>query len=111
MAQARLRWRGGSALLARRRSHGWPVVHGWPAWGSSWAWLAGLGVIHTGLAYVVLYAGMAHLSTSRIALLQFVYPAAAVMVDWLAYGRALNAVQLIGVGVMALALLGVRRQA
>ena len=76
----------------------WPVVHGWPAWGSSWAWLAGLGVIHTGLAYVVLYAGMARLSTSRIALLQFVYPAAAVMVDWLVYGRALSAVQLGGRG-------------
>jgi drug/metabolite transporter (DMT)-like permease len=87
----------------------WPALHGWPAWGSSWAWLAGLGVIHTGLAYVVLYAGMARLSTSRIALLQFVYPAAAVVIDWLVYGRALSAVQLIGVSLMAVALLGVRQ--
>ena len=67
-------------------------------------------MIHTGLAYVVLYAGMARLSTSRIALLQFVYPAAAVIVDWLVYGRALSAVQLVGVGLMAVALLGVRPQ-
>jgi len=88
----------------------WPAVHGWPPWGPAWAWLAGLGVIHTGLAYVVLYAGMARLTTSRIALLQFVYPAAAVVVDWLAYGRALSAVQLVGVGLMAVALLGVRQQ-
>ena len=88
----------------------WPALHGWPAWGSRLAWLAGWGVIHTGLAYVVLYAGMARLSTSRIALLQFVYPAAAVIVDWLVYGRALSAVQLLGVGLMALALLGVRQQ-
>lgn len=51
----------------------WPVVHGWTAMGSAWAWLAGLGVVHTGLAYVVLCAGMARLSTQRIALLQFVY--------------------------------------
>ena len=87
----------------------WPVVHGWPAWGASWAWLAGLGVIHTGLAYVVLYAGMARLSTGRIALLQFVYPAAAVLMDWLVYDRALGAVQAIGVALMAVALLGVRR--
>jgi drug/metabolite transporter (DMT)-like permease len=86
----------------------WPAVHGWPAWGSSWAWLAGLGAIHTGLAYVVLYAGMARLSTSRIALLQFVYPAAAVVVDWLAYGRALSAVQMVGVALMAVALSAVR---
>jgi len=58
----------------------------------------------------VLYAGMARLSTSRIALLQFVYPAAAVIVDWLVYGRALSAVQLVGVGLMAVALPGVRQQ-
>jgi drug/metabolite transporter (DMT)-like permease len=88
----------------------WPVLHGWPAWSMDWAWLAGLGVIHTGLAYVVLYAGMARLSTARIALLQFVYPAAAVVMDWLVYGRTLSALQLLGVAVMAVALLGVRQQ-
>ena len=87
----------------------WPAVHGWPPWGASWAWLAGLGVIHTGLAYVVLYAGMARLSTSRIALLQFVYPAAAVVVDWVVYGRALSVVQVGGVALMAVALLATRR--
>jgi drug/metabolite transporter (DMT)-like permease len=89
----------------------WPVLNGWPAWGSSWAWLAGLGAIHTGLAYVVLYAGMARLSTSRIALLQFVYPAAAVLMDWWVYGRALSALQMVGVGLMALALAAVTRRA
>jgi drug/metabolite transporter (DMT)-like permease len=88
----------------------WPSIHGWPAFGSSWAWLAGLGVIHTGVAYVVLYAGMARLGTGRIALLQFVYPAAAVMVDWLVYGRALSGVQWIGVMAMTAALLAVRRR-
>ena len=86
------------------------MVHGWPAWGAAWGWLVGLGAIHTGLAYVVLYAGMARLSTSRIALLQFVYPAAAVLVDWLVYARALGAVQLLGVALMAVALLGVRQK-
>jgi drug/metabolite transporter (DMT)-like permease len=86
----------------------WPVVHGWPAWGPGWAWLAGLGAIHTGLAYVVLYAGMARLTTSRIALLQFVYPAAAVVMDWLVYGRALSAMQMVGVALMAVALSAVR---
>jgi len=87
----------------------WPLVHGWPAWGSAWAWLGGLGVIHTGLAYVVLYAGMARLSTSRIALLQFVYPAAAVMLDWLVYGRTLSALQGVGMLLMTVALWTVRR--
>jgi drug/metabolite transporter (DMT)-like permease len=86
----------------------WPLMQGWPTHGATWAWLAGLGVIHTGLAYVVLFAGMARLGTGRIALLQFVYPAAAVVVDWLVYGRALSTVQWIGVIAMAVALLAVR---
>ena len=86
----------------------WPWIPGWPTYGSNWAWLAGLGVIHTGLAYVVLYAGMARLASGRIALLQFVYPAAAVVVDWLVYGRALSTVQGFGVMLMAVALLAVR---
>ena len=89
----------------------WPLAHGWPAAGAAWAWLAGLGVIHTGLAYVVLYAGMARLSASRIALLQFVYPAAAVAIDWLVYGRALSVMQITGVGLMTAALVGVRGRA
>jgi drug/metabolite transporter (DMT)-like permease len=89
----------------------WPLLHGWPAAGPAWAWLAGLGAIHTGLAYVVLYAGMGRLPTGRIAILQFVYPAAAVLIDWLAYGRALSAVQLGGVALMGAALWSVRRSA
>lgn len=86
----------------------WPWVHGWPAGAAPWAWLAGLGAIHTGLAYVVLYAGMARLPASRIAVLQFVYPAAAILVDWLVYGRALGAVQMVGVLLMGIALWVVR---
>jgi drug/metabolite transporter (DMT)-like permease len=87
----------------------WPLWNGWPAAGPAWAWLAGLGAIHTGLAYVVLYAGMARLPTARIALLQFVYPAAAVLMDWLVYGRALSVVQFVGVLMMGLALSTARR--
>jgi drug/metabolite transporter (DMT)-like permease len=94
----------GTAALAA-----WPLLLGWPSWGTAWAWLAGLGVIHTGLAYVVLYAGMARLSTGRIALLQFVYPAAAVSMDWLVYGRTLSALQIAGVALMAVALFAVKK--
>ena len=60
----------------------WPLMQGLPAFGAAWGWLAGLGVLHTGLAYVVLYAGMARLGTGRIAVLQFVYPGTAVLVDF-----------------------------
>lgn len=81
-----------------------PWVFGWPAQASAWAWLVGLGVLHTGLAYAVLFAGMARLALGHIAVLQFVYPLTAVLVDWGVYGRTLNTVQLGGVALMALAL-------
>ena len=81
-----------------------PLVYGWPQQPQAWAWLAGLGVIHTGLAYVVLFAGMARLAVGKIAVLQFVYPLAAVLVDRLVYGRALSALQIAGVLLMAAAL-------
>ena len=86
-----------------------PAVYGWPASGSSWAWLAGLGFIHTGLAYAILFTGMARLAIGKIAVLQFVYPLAAVVVDWLAYGRTLQPVQLGGMALMALALWAIRQ--
>ncbi|MGQ8876134.1 DMT family transporter [Delftia sp. NA_296.1] len=85
-----------------------PLVHGWPQAPSSWAWLAGLGVLHTGLAYAILFAGMARLTLGRIAVLQYVYPLTAIVLDWVVYGRVLDAVQLAGVGLMAGALLVVK---
>lgn len=94
----------GAALLA------WvPPQQGWPASGAAWVWLAGLGVLHTGLAYVVLYAGMARLPAGRIAVLQFVYPVAAIGVDALVYGRLLGTWQLLGVALMGWAIWRVRR--
>jgi drug/metabolite transporter (DMT)-like permease len=93
----------GTVLLAW-----WPWVHGWPQLGTTWFWLIGLGVIHTGLAYVILYAGMARLSAASIALLQFVYPATALVMDWLVYGRALSPIQMVGVALMGLAMWWVR---
>jgi drug/metabolite transporter (DMT)-like permease len=85
-----------------------PWVHGLPSNGSAWAWLAGLGILHTGLAYAILFAGMARLALGRVAVLQYVYPLAAVLLDWLVYGRVLNPVQLLGVGLMAAALLVIK---
>ena len=82
----------------------WVLVAGWPAWGPAWGWLAALGVVHTGLAYVLIYGGMARLSTSRTALLQFVYPGATLVCDALVYGRWLAPGQWLGVGLMGLAL-------
>lgn len=87
----------------------WPLVHGWPAASAAWGWLAAIGVIHTALAYVLLYAGMSRLSAGLIAVLQFVYPASAILIDSLVYGRSLSAAQSLGVGLMAVALWAARR--
>lgn len=87
----------------------WPLLHGWPATAASWAWLAGLGSLHTGLAYALLYSGMSRVSTSRFAVLQFVYPVTAIVVDWLVYHHALDGWQLAGIGLMGLALWSLRR--
>ncbi|WP_394837013.1 DMT family transporter [Pendulispora rubella] len=81
----------------------WPLAHGLPPLGAAWGWLAGLGVIHTGLAYVLLYAGMSLLPASRIAVLQFVYPGCAVVMDWLVYDRALSTAQTVGMLLIGLA--------
>ncbi|WP_342620534.1 DMT family transporter [Rhodoferax sp. GW822-FHT02A01] len=88
-----------------------PFVFGWPQQVSAWAWLAGLGAIHTGLAYVILFAGMARLTLGQIAVLQFVYPLAAVLFDWGIYGTTLSLVQIAGVTLMGLAVWTIRKPA
>jgi drug/metabolite transporter (DMT)-like permease len=82
----------------------WPMEHGWPVRGASWLWLAGLGVIHTGLAYTLMYAGMARLDTGRIAVYQFVYPAVAIVIDWLFFDQRLSGMQLSGIVLMSVAI-------
>jgi drug/metabolite transporter (DMT)-like permease len=67
-------------------------------------WLSGLGLIHTGLSYSLIHAGMARMSTARIAALQFVYPAVAIVVDWLYFDQQLSRVQMLGVALMAAAI-------
>jgi drug/metabolite transporter (DMT)-like permease len=82
----------------------WPIQHGWPAFGASWGWLAGLGLIHTGIAYTLIYAGTPRLSTGRIAVFQFVYPAVAIVIDWLYFGDRLSGYQLLGIAIMSVAI-------
>lgn len=86
-----------------------PFALGWPQQAGAWAWLAGLGVIHTGLAYVILFAGMARLAFGKIAVLQFVYPLAAVLFDWAIYGTRLSMVQLVGVALMGASVWAIRK--
>ncbi|MGW4746831.1 DMT family transporter [Streptomyces sp. NPDC004290] len=75
--------------------------------GTGWAWLVGLGLIHTGLMYVLMYAAYAKLPTAKIAVLAFTYPAVAMGVDWAVYGHHIGLVQALGVPLIVLASLKV----
>ncbi|WP_329421474.1 DMT family transporter [Streptomyces sp. NBC_01268] len=77
--------------------------------GGGWGWLAGLGLLHTGVMYVLMYAAYAKLPTARIAVLAFTYPAVAMLVDWLVYGHHIGLVQAVGVPLIVLAALRVNR--
>ena len=83
----------------------WPVQHGLPSSSRAWAWLLALGIINTGLAYVLINAGISRLRSGSIALLQFVYPLTAVIIEGMVYGRVLDCLQYIGFGLMIIAIL------
>ncbi|MFC4334843.1 DMT family transporter [Salininema proteolyticum] len=75
--------------------------------GAGWGWLVGLGVIHTGLMYVLMYSAYQKLPTARIAVLAFTYPAVAMLVDWAVYGQTVTLVQAFGIPLIVAASLGV----
>ncbi|ABE34129.1 eamA-like transporter family protein [Paraburkholderia xenovorans LB400] len=72
-----------------------------------WFWLVGMGVLHTGLSYVLIYGALPKLSTPVIAVLLFVYPLTAIVVDAVVYGRALSIPQFAGMVLIVVASLGV----
>lgn len=78
-----------------------------PAHAPQWACLAILGVVHTGLMYILLYSAIQKLPTSSIAALSFIYPAVAIMVDYLFFGQRLDVAQAAGIALILLAVAGV----
>ncbi len=82
----------------------WPLTQPVPTQVAAWLWLSALGVLHTALAYVLLYQGMARLQPAQVALWQFVYPGAALLFDALVYGQVLTPLQSLGVALMGFAL-------
>lgn len=78
-----------------------------PALGAQWGYLVTVGVVHTSLMYILLYSALQKLPTTRVAVLSFVYPAVAILVDYLAYGRHLSAAQWGGIALILLGSAGV----
>lgn len=74
---------------------------------SMWGWLVGLGVIHTGIVYVLLYSAYPKLPTPVIAAGAFLNPAAALISDFLVFGRSITLLQGIGLALILTAGLAV----
>lgn len=79
-----------------------------PAGTQAWGALLTLGVVHTGFMYVLLYGAIQKLPTALIGALSFIYPIAAIFVDWFAFGHRLQPLQWVGVAAILLAAAGIQ---
>lgn len=77
-----------------------------PADAASWGALLALGVVHTGLVYILLYGAIQKLPTHLTGALSFIYPVVAILVDYLAFDHRLQASQLAGIAAILLAAAG-----
>jgi drug/metabolite transporter (DMT)-like permease len=78
-----------------------------PANGAQWLDVVVLGVVHTGLMYVLLYGAIQKLPTSLTGALSFIYPVVAIIVDRVAFGQTLAWTQVLGAALILLAAAGV----
>lgn len=67
-----------------------------PVPAASWPWLAVIGVVHTGLAYILLYAAIQRLPTYLVGSLSFLYPLVALLVDMGVFGQRPSLLQWLG---------------
>nr|WKF58072.1 hypothetical protein HUO10_002569 [Paraburkholderia busanensis] len=86
-----------------------PFVHfdALPARGVQWLDLIVLGIVNTGLMYVLLYGAIQKLPTSMTGALSFIYPVVAIIVDRVAFGQSLAWIQVLGAILILLAAAGV----
>ncbi|NWB30028.1 DMT family transporter [Pseudomonas gingeri] len=87
----------------------WANVSGLPAQASAWSSLLTLGIVHTGVMYVLLYGAIQKLPTALTGALSFIYPIAAIFVDWFAFGHRLELLQWLGVIAILLAAAGMQQ--
>jgi drug/metabolite transporter (DMT)-like permease len=73
---------------------------------ASWGALVTLGVVHTGLMYILLYGAIQKLPTHLTGALSFIYPVVAILVDYLAFDHRLHPLQLVGTAAILLAAAG-----
>lgn len=69
----------------------------------SMAWLLALGVLSTAVAYILLYSAYNKLKMSQLAVLSFIYPCVAVIIDYFVYGTILAPMQWVGIALVVIA--------
>ena len=77
-----------------------------PSGVGAWSILVTVGVVHTGLMYILLYGAIQKLPTHLTGSLSFIYPIVAIAVDFLAFGHRLQLSQLIGAAAILIAAAG-----
>jgi drug/metabolite transporter (DMT)-like permease len=77
-----------------------------PADARAWVLVITLGVVHTGLMYILLYGAIQKLPTSLTGALSFIYPIVAILVDRIAFDHRLQAVQIVGAAAILIAAAG-----
>lgn len=74
---------------------------------TSWAMLATIGIVHTGLVYILMYDAIHRLPTSLQGILSYLYPTVAVLVDVLAFNRKVTLIEAVGMATILCAATGV----
>lgn len=77
-----------------------------PQGAGGWSIVATMGIVHTGLMYVLLYGAIQKLPTHLTGALSFIYPIAAIVVDRFAFGHVLGVAQIIGAVIILVAAAG-----
>jgi len=77
-----------------------------PTDAGTWALLIAVGVIHTGVMYILLYGAIQKLPTNLVGALSFIYPVVAILADFLAFGHRLQPLQLLGAAAILIAAAG-----
>jgi drug/metabolite transporter (DMT)-like permease len=77
-----------------------------PADAWSWTMLATLGIVHTGLMYILMYGAIQKLPTHLQGSLSFIYPVVAILVDVAAFGHRLHLSQVVGATAILIAAAG-----
>lgn len=73
-----------------------------PSGARNWAMLATLGIVHTGLMFVLLYGAIQKLPTALTGSLSFIYPVVAILVDFVAFDTRLHPAQFVGAAIILL---------